>query len=153
MRFSRQEYWSGLPFSSPGDLPDPGFEPGSPALQADSFPTELQWVAGGLINGQVHPLRAGGRQRAPRPLEEQEGMAGPILYLPSVSWGTAPWLWNRGDQYVQTDRGETGPPQSQLSWTQSGCADELERLMGADSKEACLFEDLELLCECGGGWR
>ena len=32
MRFSRQEYWSGLPFPSPGDLPDPGTEPGSPAL-------------------------------------------------------------------------------------------------------------------------
>ena len=40
--FSRQEYWSGLPFPSPGDLPDPGTEPGSPALQADSLPTELQ---------------------------------------------------------------------------------------------------------------
>ena len=41
MRFSRQEYWSGLPFPSPGDLPDPGIEPGAPALQADSLPTEL----------------------------------------------------------------------------------------------------------------
>ena len=39
--FSRQEFWSGLPFSSPGYLPDPGIEPGSPALQADSLPTEL----------------------------------------------------------------------------------------------------------------
>ena len=36
MGFSRQEYWSGLPFSSPGDLPDPGIKPRSPALQADS---------------------------------------------------------------------------------------------------------------------
>ena len=42
MRFSRQEYWSGLPFPSPGDLPNPGIEPGSPALQADSLLTELQ---------------------------------------------------------------------------------------------------------------
>ena len=42
MRFSRQGYWSGLPFPSPGDLPNPGIEPGSPALQADSLPTELQ---------------------------------------------------------------------------------------------------------------
>ena len=42
MGFSRQEYWSGLPFLSPGDLPDPGIEPGSPALQADSLPPELQ---------------------------------------------------------------------------------------------------------------
>ena len=38
--FSRQEYWSGLPFPSPWDLPDPGIEPGSPALQADSLPSE-----------------------------------------------------------------------------------------------------------------
>ena len=37
MEFSRQEYWSGLPFPSPGDLPDPGLEPGSPALQADAL--------------------------------------------------------------------------------------------------------------------
>ena len=37
---SRQEYWSWLPFSSPGDLPDPGTEPQSPALQTDSLPTE-----------------------------------------------------------------------------------------------------------------
>ena len=35
MGFSRQEYWSGLPLPSPGDLPDPGIEPGSPALEAD----------------------------------------------------------------------------------------------------------------------
>ena len=41
MRFSRQEYWSGLPFPSPGDLPNPGIEPKSPALQADDLPTEL----------------------------------------------------------------------------------------------------------------
>ena len=40
MEFSRQEYWSGLPFPSPGDLPDPGTEPRSPTLQADSSPAE-----------------------------------------------------------------------------------------------------------------
>ena len=39
MAFCSQEYWSGLPFP-PGDLPDPGIEPASPALQADSFPSE-----------------------------------------------------------------------------------------------------------------
>ena len=38
--FSRQEYWSGLPFPLPGDLLNPGFEPGSPALQGDSLPSE-----------------------------------------------------------------------------------------------------------------
>ena len=40
MGFSRQRYWSGLPFPSPGDLPNPGIEPGSPALQADTLPSE-----------------------------------------------------------------------------------------------------------------
>ena len=40
MEFSRQEYWSGLPFPSPGDLPHPGIKSGSPKLQAVSFPSE-----------------------------------------------------------------------------------------------------------------
>ena len=40
MGFSRQEYWSGLPYPSPGDLPKPGIKPGSPALPADSLPSE-----------------------------------------------------------------------------------------------------------------
>ena len=40
MGFSRQEYWSGLPFPSPGDLPKPGIEPGSPALWADALSSE-----------------------------------------------------------------------------------------------------------------
>ena len=40
MGFSRQEYWSGLPFPSPGDLPDPGIKPRSPAFQADTLTSE-----------------------------------------------------------------------------------------------------------------
>ena len=40
MGFPRQEYWSGLPFASPGDLPDPGVKCRSPTLQADSLPLE-----------------------------------------------------------------------------------------------------------------
>ena len=40
MGFSRQEYWSGLPFPSPGDLPDPGIKPGSPAFQTDALTSE-----------------------------------------------------------------------------------------------------------------
>ena len=40
MRFSRQEYWTELPFPSPGDLPDQGIEPRSPTLQADTLPSE-----------------------------------------------------------------------------------------------------------------
>ena len=40
MGFSRQEYWSGLPFPSPGDLPDPGIKPGCPTLQVDALTSE-----------------------------------------------------------------------------------------------------------------
>ena len=40
MGFSRQEYWNGLPSPSPGDLPDPGIEPGSAALEADALTSE-----------------------------------------------------------------------------------------------------------------
>ena len=40
MEFSRQEYWSRLPLPTPGDLPDPTMEPGSPELQADTLPSE-----------------------------------------------------------------------------------------------------------------
>ena len=44
MGFSRQEYWSGLPFPSPEDLPNPGIEPRSPALQADALTSEPPWI-------------------------------------------------------------------------------------------------------------
>ena len=50
MGFSRQEYWRGLPFPSPEDLPDPGIKPRSPALQADTLPSELK----GLEAVQMH---------------------------------------------------------------------------------------------------
>ena len=43
MRFSRQEYWSELPFLSPGDLPDPGVKPASSTLQTDSLPLTHLW--------------------------------------------------------------------------------------------------------------
>ena len=52
MGFSGQEYWSGLPIPSPGDLPNPGIQLGSPALQADSLPAE---PSGSLISG-LHSL-------------------------------------------------------------------------------------------------
>ena len=50
MGFSRQEYWSGLPFPSPGDLLDPGIEPRSPALEEDSLPADLQGKPAELFN-------------------------------------------------------------------------------------------------------
>ena len=45
MGFSRQEYWNGLPFPSPGDLPNPGIKPGSPALQSDTLLSEPENTA------------------------------------------------------------------------------------------------------------
>ena len=45
MGFSRQEYWSGLPFPSPGDLPNPGIEPRYPVLQADALTSEPPGIA------------------------------------------------------------------------------------------------------------
>ena len=44
MGFFRQEYWSGLPLPSPGNLPNPGINPGSPTLKVDSLPTQLQGI-------------------------------------------------------------------------------------------------------------
>ena len=58
MGFSRQEYWGGLPFSSPGYLPNPGIEPRSPALQADFLPTELQGKPHCLYILKINPLSA-----------------------------------------------------------------------------------------------
>ena len=73
--FSRQEYWSGLPCPPPGDLPDPGIEPGSPALAGGFFTTELPGkpafdyptvlkviLQTKLMNGQCDPIKdRGGR--------------------------------------------------------------------------------------------
>ena len=63
MGFSRQGYWSGLPFPSPGDLPNPGIEPRSPALQADPLPSEP--------SGEI--------------MESEEGVVTDVLYL---DWGS-----------------------------------------------------------------
>ena len=54
MGFSRQEYWSGLPFPSPGDLPNPGIEPKSPTFQADTLPSELPGKSKELYKKDLH---------------------------------------------------------------------------------------------------
>ena len=56
MRFYRQEYWIGLPFPSSGDLPDPGIEPGSPALQVDSLLAQLQGKPMYILNDNTMSL-------------------------------------------------------------------------------------------------
>ena len=64
MEFSRPEYWSGQPFPSPGDIPDPGIEPRSPALKADSLPTELSRISICILisGGKSESLAWGGVQ-------------------------------------------------------------------------------------------
>ena len=63
-----QEYWSGLPFSSPGDLSDPGLEPTSPALQADSLPLNHCLSVQFSCSVMSEPLRPHGLQHASLPL-------------------------------------------------------------------------------------
>ena len=72
--FSRQEYWSGLTFPSPGDLPNPGIEPGSPALQEDALPSEPPicltshvYSLGGIQTSQVPIPSAEENQISPCP--------------------------------------------------------------------------------------
>ena len=78
MRFSRQKYLSGLPFPSPGALPDPGIEARSPVLQADALPTEPPGEPrlGGQIKSQARaaalpllPGQVGSSEIGPRPLQ------------------------------------------------------------------------------------
>ena len=68
MEFSREEYWSGLPFPSPGDLPHPGIEPGSPALQAEGLlsepPGKPKMVGGANSNLESKPIPTRDAQRA-----------------------------------------------------------------------------------------
>ena len=66
MEFSRQEYWSGLPFPSPGDLLDPGIEPRSPTLQADSSLTKpLGTIVYHWLSGKESTANAGDRGSTP----------------------------------------------------------------------------------------
>ena len=58
--FSRPEYWSGQPFPSLGDIPNPGIDPSSPALQADSLPAEPQGKHGVLMGARQKLMQGGG---------------------------------------------------------------------------------------------
>ena len=69
MGFSRQEYWSGLSFPSPGDLPDPGTEPGSPAPQADFF---TDWATRETPNAPINLLSCLAAQAVIRRLEGEK---------------------------------------------------------------------------------
>ena len=90
MGFSRQEYWSGLPFPPPGDLPDPGIEPGSPALEADALTSEppsvvgiqvlpLKWASQVVVGVKNLPANAGDAGSIPGPGRFPGGGHGNLL--------------------------------------------------------------------------
>ena len=74
----RQEYWNGLPFTSPGDLPDPGIKPVSPALQADALPSELleKSLVNVYLEAKVRSLRF-----LPEPRKGQRRIPSPLLRI------------------------------------------------------------------------
>ena len=96
--FSRHEYWSGLPFPSPGDLPYPGIESGSPALQADSLPTELQGKPNSILKSRDNTL--------PTKVHLVKAMVFPVVIYGCGSWtikkaecqkigASELWCWRR----------------------------------------------------------
>ena len=80
MEISRQEYWSELPFPSPGDLPDPGIKPASPALAAGFFTTSTSWEALHISHHMVNVLRNIPIWNTLSPEPEATGV------LPSLGW-------------------------------------------------------------------
>ena len=100
MDFSRQEYWSGLPFPSPRDLPSPGIEHGSPALQADSFLFEPP-----PLNTGLRPAwnRAGARDRS---LTER------VHNQPLLTGSTSEYLKTSSSEGGQEDPCAVGSPQA-----------------------------------------
>ena len=91
MEFSSQDYWSGLPFPSPGDLPNPGIEPRSPALQTGALPSEprnnktISWFATPWTVAYQAPPSMG--------LSRQEYWSG--LPFPSPMHESEKWKWSR----------------------------------------------------------
>ena len=124
--FSRQEHWSGLPFPSPGDLPDPGIKPRSPALQADSLPSET---------------------REAKALPDFMGEANwPFRHdLPSRPWPQAPELPSQPLSLLGHLSAVSVPPSL---WEVGASAAQAPLAAGSVSPWACSLTDAEM--EAGG---
>ena len=106
MGFPRQEYWSGLPFPFPGDLPDPGMKPGSPALEADTLTSEKTSYRDTELQIQVLTSKISREERKPgwKKKGEEAGERGKRGGLTDVSchlqiprhYGTLPWASREG---------------------------------------------------------
>ena len=96
MGFSRQENWSGLLFSSPGDLPDPGIKPRSPAFQADALQTELNRTINNKITGQT---KLKGKDTQPC---EAPGITTEItMRLDLQNWELRTTFWNKSTRHCK----------------------------------------------------
>ena len=94
MEFSRQEDWSGLPFPSPGDLPDSGIEPRSAALQADSLPFDPPGKPPKNMNKSPQSLRTPYHHQSSHSCQTEAGGRG--------RWNPTGWAWKAGSQSVST---------------------------------------------------
>ena len=126
MGFSRQDYWSGLPFPSPGDLPNPGIKPGSPALQADSLPSEPQggftirgqqrsnfWKFGSLLRGSVGVGGVEGLGFGPWQPRSLTCLALPsLIFLPWIHFWASKCFCRQGPLFPWEDEKMTSTLQS-----------------------------------------
>ena len=95
MGLSRQEYWSGLPFPSPGDIPNPGIEPRSLTLQADSLPVELQGKPKNTGVGSLSLL-----QGIFPTQESNQGLLHSRRILYQLSYQGSPLIWGKSNQML-----------------------------------------------------
>ena len=109
MESSRQEYWSGLPFPSPGDLPNPGTEPGSLVLQVDSLPLGLPWKPMSSLMAQWVKNLPAMKKMCVQALSQEDALEKEIATHSSILAWRIPWteepvgLQSMGSQRVGHD--------------------------------------------------
>ena len=100
MGFSRPQYWSGQPFPSPGDLPNPGIEPRSPALRVDSFPAEPQGKPEFVIKAGHQNIHKFGNSLAVQWLRLCTSTAGAAGFIPGQDAKVSYVMWYNKEEWV-----------------------------------------------------